>query len=98
MYEDLARDVIGRCRSLATRSDVDAYERRLRRTRYGAVGTALSLAVVAVGAGAGLLLPRAAPPLGVEIEPNDTAAEATPLKLTPGGSLAGSSAMAALGA
>jgi serine/threonine-protein kinase len=66
-------------RAIATRDDVDAYERRLRRTRYGAVGTAVAVAVAAAGAGAGLLVPRDAPAGGVEIEPNDTAAEATPL-------------------
>jgi eukaryotic-like serine/threonine-protein kinase len=67
--------------ALATRSDVDAYERRLRRTRYGAAGTAVCVALAAAGAGAGLLVPRAAPARGVEIEPNDTAAEATPITI-----------------
>jgi eukaryotic-like serine/threonine-protein kinase len=64
--------------ALATRDEVDAYERSLRRKRYGTAGAAAGLALAAAGAGASFLVPR---DTGVEIEPNDTAAEATPLPL-----------------
>jgi serine/threonine-protein kinase len=63
----------------ATSDEVDAYERKLRRKRHGALGLAAFL-VSAAGA-TGFLLPHAAKPRGVELEPNDTAAEATPLPL-----------------
>jgi hypothetical protein len=63
----------------ATRDEVDAYERQLRRRRYGLSGAAAGVALAA--AAAGLLVPREARPGVVEIEPNDTPAEATPLAL-----------------
>jgi serine/threonine-protein kinase len=66
---------------LATRDEVDAYERKLRRMRYGFAATMAAVALAAAGAGASLLVPRAPRFTGVEIEPNDTAAEATPLPL-----------------
>jgi hypothetical protein len=63
----------------ATSDEVDAYERRLRRKRHGAVG----LAALLVGAAAAIafFLPHEGKLRGVESEPNDTAAEATPLPL-----------------
>jgi serine/threonine-protein kinase len=63
----------------ATSDEVDAYERKLRRKRHGAYGLA-ALLVSAAGA-TGFLLPHQASSRGVEIEPNNTAAEATPLPL-----------------
>jgi len=66
--------------ALATRDEVDAYERGLRRTRYGVAVAAATVALAAAG-GLRLLVPPARDAAGVEIEPNDTAAEATPLRL-----------------
>jgi hypothetical protein len=63
----------------ATSDEVDAYERKLRRKRHGALGLAAVLACAAVAAG--VFVPREAKVRGVEIEPNDTAAEATTLPL-----------------
>ena len=63
----------------ATSDEVDAYERKLRRKRHGAAFLAAILASAAVTAA--FVLPRQARSRGVEIEPNDTAAEATPLPL-----------------
>ncbi|MFT3770751.1 MAG: serine/threonine-protein kinase [Minicystis sp.] len=77
-----AEPSLGDTRTLApaTRDEVDAYERKLRRTRYGAAGVALSL-MAAAGVAASLYVQREARFAGVEIEPNDTAADATPLPL-----------------
>ena len=65
---------------IATRDEVFAYERKLRNQRYGAiVGLGATLAVAAAG-GAKLLqlnLARAREFKGVEVEPNDSAREAT---------------------
>jgi serine/threonine-protein kinase len=66
--------------ALATRDEVDAYERKLRRTRYGAAGVAVAL-LAAVGAVGSLAVHREAGFSGVEVEPNDSAAEATPIPL-----------------
>ena len=69
---------------IATRDEVFAYERTLRRQRYGAlVGLGATL-LVAVAGGAKLLqlnLARAREFTGVEVEPNDSAREATPVPL-----------------
>jgi serine/threonine-protein kinase len=65
----------------ATRDDVDAYERKLRRKRYGAMVTGVALLSVGAALGASALWPRPARYSGVEIEPNNSAAEATPLQL-----------------
>jgi hypothetical protein len=74
-------DHLGGPAALATRDEVDAYERELRRKRFGAAGMAAGLALAVAGVGAAVLVPREARPSEVEIEPNDTAAEATPLTL-----------------
>ncbi|MFS8065886.1 MAG: serine/threonine-protein kinase [Byssovorax sp.] len=63
----------------ATHDEVDAYERKLRRKRHGAAGLAALL--VSAAAAAACFAPHPAKPSGVESEPNDTAAEATPLPL-----------------
>jgi serine/threonine-protein kinase len=68
---------------VATRDEVERYERKLRQQRWGSYGAiALVLAGVAVAGvkGARILRDeRAALDRGHEIEPNDTAAQATPL-------------------
>ncbi len=67
---------------LATRDEVDAYERRLRRTRKGAVVAGFAATVGAAILVASALSTTRAPVRGdVEIEPNDGAAQATPLVL-----------------
>ncbi len=76
-----ANSVAPRPLAIATRDEVDAYERNLRRTRYGLAGGAALLLGLLTGAAAGALAPREAVFAGVEIEPNDTPAEATPLPL-----------------
>ena len=65
----------------ATRFDVDAYERDLRRTRYGAWLAVLALASGAAATTIDLLATKGARSDGVEIEPNNTAMEATPIAL-----------------
>src|SRR5262249_51198881 len=69
---------VGAC-ALATRDEVDAYERKRRRTRHGAAITITSLVAAAV-VGVGVAVPRARF-TGAEIEPNDTAAQATAIQL-----------------
>jgi serine/threonine-protein kinase len=69
---------------LATRDEVDAYERRLRRRRYGALVAVGALALAGVGAGASVVCAREARDArvtGLEAEPNDTPAEANPITL-----------------
>lgn len=69
---------------IATRDEVLAYERKLRRQRYGAVISLAATLVVGAAVGAKLLqlnLARAREFKGVEVEPNDTAKEATPVPL-----------------
>jgi hypothetical protein len=69
---------------IATRDEVDAYERRLRRRRYGAALGAGALALAAAGAAASLVFAkeaRDARPVGVEVEPNDTPGEANLIAL-----------------
>jgi hypothetical protein len=65
---------------LATRDEVDAYERKLRRKRYGAVGAAALVTGALVG-GALWMFEHRSKSTGLELEPNDTAAQATPLAL-----------------
>jgi eukaryotic-like serine/threonine-protein kinase len=57
------------------RSDLDAYERGLKRRRLVLLGTTGAVAAAAVAAGA-LLLSREAAPLHAEREPNDDTAQA----------------------
>ncbi len=64
---------------LATRDELVAYERKLRRTKYTAIGSALILTAIAGVLAARVVLWQKAEFAGVEIEPNDSAAEAQPL-------------------
>jgi len=64
----------------ATRDEVDAYERRLRRQRTSAA-LMVSGFVVAAGAALSFFVQRGDEFGGAEIEPNNTAAEATPIPL-----------------
>ena len=57
------------------RSDIDAYERGLRRARYVTLGATL-LIVAGIGAGGAWYLTRPTPPLTEEREPNDDTAHA----------------------
>ncbi len=69
---------------IATRDEVFAYERKLRRQRYGAIIGLSTTLVLGAGVGAKLLqlhLARAREFQGVEVEPNDSAKEATPVPL-----------------
>jgi tRNA A-37 threonylcarbamoyl transferase component Bud32 len=61
---------------LATRDELLAYERKLRRLKYTAIGSALLLTLALLGLGARVLLWQKAAFAGTEIEPNDSAAEA----------------------
>ncbi|MEM1029035.1 MAG: serine/threonine-protein kinase [Myxococcota bacterium] len=67
---------------LATRAELEAYERKLRRNRFGAVGLAL-LVLVGVGAGVTFSLVHASRRVlaGRESEPNDRAQQANALTL-----------------
>ncbi|MFO0759326.1 MAG: serine/threonine-protein kinase [Byssovorax sp.] len=76
-----ANSVTQRAPALATRDEVDAYERRLRRTRYGLLGLSALLLGASGLAAVKLLAPAPAVFTGAEREPNDTPAEATPLPL-----------------
>ncbi|MBL8743900.1 MAG: serine/threonine protein kinase, partial [Myxococcales bacterium] len=68
--------------ALATRDDVDSYERRLRTRRYG---WAVAMAIVSMGVfGIGLWLGREPDFDGWEREPNDRASEASPLPIGAG--------------
>ncbi len=62
---------------IATRDEVEAYERKLRRQRYGAVAVAGVLAVAAASVGAKVLLARQPTFSGMELEPNNSAGDAT---------------------
>ena len=69
---------------IATRDEVFAYERKLRRQRYGAIVGVSATLIVGAAAGAKLLqvhLARAREFQGVEVEPNDSAKEATEVPL-----------------
>jgi eukaryotic-like serine/threonine-protein kinase len=67
---------------IATRAELEAYERKLRRTRYGAwVLLALIVAAGLGGAATYLLDARARGLAGHEKEPNDSGAEANRLQL-----------------
>jgi eukaryotic-like serine/threonine-protein kinase len=69
-------------RAIATRDEVEAYERKLRRKRYGAL-VFMALVVVALGAAAVQLVVLTPKDefTGVEREPNNTPGEANPLPL-----------------
>lgn len=65
---------------LATRDEVERYERKLRRKRWGAlVSMGVVLAAVATGGYELFVHERALRGRGRELEPNDTASRATPL-------------------
>jgi serine/threonine protein kinase len=67
---------------VATRDEVEAYERKLRRQRYGALGVAALLALGGLGGAAKLVMLETQVVFnGVEIEPNDSAKEATKVPL-----------------
>ena len=68
---------------LATRDEVEAYERKLRRQRYGAVGVmgAIALLLAFVVVRVSLFAYGSQDFRGVEIEPNNTAADAMKLPL-----------------
>ncbi len=69
---------------IATRDEVFAYERKLRRQRYGALIGISATLLVGAAAGAKLLqlhFEHARDFKGVEVEPNDSAREATPVPL-----------------
>jgi len=64
---------------IATRAELEAYERKLRRNRYGVWGLGL-LAVAGIAAGALYLVQASKDVLaGQEREPNDTGQEANPI-------------------
>jgi eukaryotic-like serine/threonine-protein kinase len=80
-------NALGRAEELATRDDVESYERgTLRTSRYGKVLGVLALLAVSVGAYVWSTKPFDVPQPGVEVEPNDEPSQATLLK--PGQSLA----------
>jgi serine/threonine-protein kinase len=62
---------------LATRDEVEAYERKLRRQKYGAYVIALAVVVVSSGVAARLALHETVQFRGVEVEPNNTVGDAT---------------------
>ncbi len=64
---------------IATRDEVEAYERKLRRQRYTALATFIVLLLAVAGGITKFVLSRPAGPLftGGEVEPNNAAAEAT---------------------
>jgi serine/threonine-protein kinase len=67
---------------IATRDEVEAYERKLRRQRYGALGFAALVALGALGGAVKLvMLETRVVFTGVEIEPNDSAKDATKVPL-----------------
>ncbi|MFO0547060.1 MAG: serine/threonine-protein kinase [Polyangiaceae bacterium] len=62
---------------VATRNEVESYERKLRRTRVGITMLLATLPLAAIGAGAHYALKqRPVPYAGVESEPNNTPAQA----------------------
>ncbi len=68
------------------RSDIDAFERGIKRQRYVSLGAMLTLVLGAAGAGA-YFLTRPNPPLSEEREPNDDVAHANKIALTVTGHL-----------
>ncbi len=68
------------------RSDVDAFERSIKRQRYVSLGVMLTLVLGAAGAGV-YFLTRPNPPLSEEREPNDDVAHANRIALTVTGHL-----------
>jgi serine/threonine-protein kinase len=73
--------VVGAPAALATRDEIEAYERKLRRQRYSALGFVGALAVVAAGASIELFANRPVEFTGLETEPNNRASEANALPL-----------------
>ncbi len=66
-----------RAAEIATRDEVAAYERKLRRMRYTALATVAVVALVAGAVGARLVALSARPRFsGLEVEPNDAPADA----------------------
>jgi serine/threonine protein kinase len=68
------------------RSDIDAFERSIKRQRHVTLGAMITLVLGAVGAGA-YFLTRPTPPLAEEREPNDDVAHANRIALTVTGHL-----------
>ncbi len=68
------------------RSDIDAFERGIKRQRYVTLGLMMALVLGAAGAGA-YFLTRPNPPLAEEREPNDDVAHANKIGLTVTGHL-----------
>jgi hypothetical protein len=66
----------GRQREIATRGDIDDYERSLRRRSMASYALIVLVALAAIGAGAWVWTHGAAPPPTSESEPNDTLVEA----------------------
>jgi hypothetical protein len=72
------KDAAAAAAVLATRDEVEAYERKLRRTRYGALGAVFGVLALAGGAAsASLLRERPVEFDGREAEPNSSSAAAT---------------------
>ncbi len=70
----------GRQREIATRGDIDDYEKRLRRRSAASYAFVVLAALGALGAAAWAFTHRGASASGtVEVEPNDTLAQANPL-------------------
>jgi serine/threonine-protein kinase len=67
--------------ALATRDEIEAYERKLRRQRYSALALAGAVAVGALAGGFELVRTRPAVFTGVESEPNNKASEANAVPL-----------------
>jgi serine/threonine protein kinase len=68
------------------RSDIDAFERGIKRQRHIMLGAMITLVLGAIGAGA-YFLTRPNPPLADEREPNDDVAHANTIALTVSGHL-----------
>jgi serine/threonine-protein kinase len=68
------------------RSDIDAFERGIKRQRFVTLGLMTTLVLGAAGGGA-YFLTRASPPLSEEREPNDDVAHANKIALTVTGHL-----------
>lgn len=67
--------------AVATRDEIEAYERKLRRQRHSALAFFSALAVVAAAVGFGFLQQRPVVFTGLESEPNNRASEANALPL-----------------
>jgi serine/threonine-protein kinase len=73
------KDATAESAAIATRDEVEAYERKLRRTRYGAIGVVGALVLAAGAASASILRERPTEFDGQEAEPNNSSAAATPI-------------------